>query len=86
MPNHVHFICTITQLRATARVAPTLGRIVGAVKSLAANQCRAAGLSGTLWQRGYYEHVIRNEGDYREIWEYIVNNPARWAEDRYYGE
>lgn len=39
-----------------------------------------------LWQRGYYEHIIRNEQDYLQIWEYIENNPVRWAEDRYYNE
>ena len=83
MPNHVHFICQIEQ-RATARVAPTLGRIVGAFKSMAANQCRENGLTEKLWQRGYYEHVIRNSDDYREVWEYIDANPAGWAEDRYY--
>ena len=37
-----------------------------------------------LWQRSYHEHVIRNEPDYREIWNYIDANPARWAEDRYF--
>lgn len=84
MPNHIHFICLIGQTRATTRVAPTLGRIVGALKSLSANHCREKGLTGSLWQRGYYEHVIRNEKDYNEICEYIENNPARWVEDRYY--
>ena len=84
MPNHIHFICTIDSPRETARVAPTLGRIVGALKSLSANQCREKGLKGKLWQRSYHEHVIRGEADYREIWEYIDTNPAKWAEDRYY--
>lgn len=84
MPNHIHFICAIDPPRATARVAPTLGRIVGALKSLSANRCRESGLKGALWQRSYHEHVIRGEADYREIWSYIDTNPARWAEDRYY--
>ncbi len=84
MPNHIHFICTIDQPRATARVAPTLGRIVGALKSLSANLCREAGLNGQLWQRSYHEHVVRNEKDYLEIWDYIDTNPAKWVEDRYY--
>ena len=44
------------------------------------------GLKGKLWQRSYHEHVIRGEADYREIWEYIDANPAKWAEDRYYTE
>ena len=86
MPNHIHFICTMTPPRATARVAPTLGRIVGALKSLSANQCRDMVLKGKLWQRSYHEHVIRGEADYREIWEYIDANPAKWAEDRYFTE
>jgi REP element-mobilizing transposase RayT len=34
-----------------------------------------------LWQRNYFEHVIRNEDDMNTIREYIVDNPARWAED-----
>ena len=36
---------------------------------------------GKLWQRGFYEHVIRNEDDLADIREYIVNNPAKWADD-----
>jgi REP element-mobilizing transposase RayT len=36
-----------------------------------------------LWQRNYYEHVIRNEADLAEVREYILNNPARWNEDDY---
>ena len=34
-----------------------------------------------VWQRNYYEHVIRNEDDYRQIAEYIADNPRRWEED-----
>lgn len=37
---------------------------------------------GKLWQRNYWEHVIRNESDYLRISEYIQNNPARWEHDR----
>ena len=37
-----------------------------------------------LWQRSYYEHVIRNDRDYEETWNYIENNPAKWIDDRYY--
>ncbi len=36
----------------------------------------------SVWQRGYYEHVIRNERDYRKIGEYILYNPAKWETDR----
>ena len=37
----------------------------------------------SVWQRNYYEHVIRNEQDYLDIWHYIDTNPARWREDEY---
>ncbi|MFQ5913448.1 MAG: hypothetical protein ACE5JS_09720 [Nitrospinota bacterium] len=36
----------------------------------------------SVWQRNYYEHIIRNEGELHRIREYIVNNPAEWALDR----
>ena len=32
-----------------------------------------------IWQSRYYDHVIRNQQDYNEIWEYIENNPTKWA-------
>ena len=37
-----------------------------------------------IWQSSFYDHVIRSEQDYREIWDYIVGNPAKWREDRFY--
>ena len=37
-----------------------------------------------IWQRNYYEHVIRSERDLNRIREYILTNLARWAEDEYY--
>jgi putative transposase len=40
--------------------------------------------NGKLWQRNYYEHIIRNEQSFNEIAEYIVNNPMKWAEDQLY--
>jgi len=39
-----------------------------------------------IWQRGYYDHVIRNESDYLRIWQYMDENPVRWTEDEYYFE
>ena len=35
-----------------------------------------------LWQKGFYDHVIRNEKDYLDIWNYIEGNPSRWVEAR----
>ncbi len=37
-----------------------------------------------IWQRNYYEHIVRNEKTYYQITEYIRNNPLKWQEDKYY--
>ena len=39
-----------------------------------------------VWQRNYYEHIIRNDESYRKIAEYIISNPFNWEEDDYYGQ
>ena len=39
-----------------------------------------------VWQRGYYDHVIRNQADYDEIANYISENPLRWELDKLYSE
>jgi len=44
-------------------------------------QNRWGPFDGKLWQRNYYEHIIRNENDLDRICEYIFNNPANWAND-----
>ncbi len=38
--------------------------------------------SGNLWQRNYYEHIIRDENELNRIRQYIMDNPARWDTDR----
>ncbi len=76
-------------IRATARVAPTIGDIVGAYKSLVTNACIDICNSqnirlGKLWQRNYYEHIIRDEKSYQTISNYIINNPQNWKGDKFY--
>ena len=39
---------------------------------------------GIVWQRSYYDHIIRNETDYLKIWNYIDENPLKWEFDKYY--
>lgn len=39
--------------------------------------------NGKLWQRNYYEHIIRNDQSYQRISAYIINNPAKWKEDKF---
>ena len=58
--------------------------MVGAYKSIAANEGRPLAGGQKIWQRGYYEHVIRNDRDLYEIRKYIDENPIKWAEDEYF--
>jgi REP element-mobilizing transposase RayT len=63
--------------------------MVGAYKSLVANACLSIYKSnneimGKLWQRNYYEHIIRNEQSYINISNYIINNPSKFKEDKFY--
>ena len=41
---------------------------------------------GKLWQRDFYEHIIRNEQSYETISNYIINNPAKWIYDKFYNQ
>lgn len=71
------------------RKNPSIPDIVGAYKSLVANGCLEIFKSrdevmGKFWQRNYYEHIIRNELAYYNISEYIINNPLKWEEDKFY--
>jgi len=74
---------------ATTRVAPTVGNIIGAFKSrVTVEYIRGVKTSGwppfrgRLWQRNYYEHIIRNERALNAIRRYILENPLRWHLDR----
>ena len=41
-------------------------------------------LGHSIWQKSFHDHIIRNEREYRMIWEYIDTNPLRWTEDCFY--
>jgi len=71
------------------RGAPTLGDIMDWFKTMSTNgyirEVKTQGwppFSGRLWQRNYYEHVIRNESELTLIREYIQMNPTKWAFDK----
>jgi len=61
----------------------SIGAIMAGFKSVTAKQInQMRGLPGApVWQRGFYEHVVRNEAELTAIREYIPGNPARWDED-----
>lgn len=70
------------------RVAPTLGNIIGWFKTMSTNEyIRHVKQDGwpafekRVWQRNYYEHIIRKEKELHSIQNYIAENPMRWEED-----
>lgn len=74
-------------------VHPTLGEIMGVFKSITTNtyihgvkQYGWAPFHTRLWQRNYYEHIIRNQRSYDEISCYILENPIHWRNDKLYYE
>ena len=97
MPNHLHGIIFFEEdaadARATHRVAPTkpcgpmagtLGAIIAQLKSASAKQINdSRNTRGKqIWQRNYYEHVIRNEDELQRVRQYIIDNPIKWELDR----
>jgi REP element-mobilizing transposase RayT len=95
MPNHVHGIVLIVDdlVGAGSEPAPTMAmvttrrhglpEIVRQFKTFSARRINALrGTPGaTVWQRNYYEHIIRNEASLNRIREYILTNPLRWHLD-----
>lgn len=96
MPNHVHGIIIITNdihvgagfprpynKNISGGVKHTLGQIVAYFKYQSSKRINS--IRGTpgmpVWQRNYYEHIIRNERDLDEIRQYIINNPLKWELD-----
>jgi REP element-mobilizing transposase RayT len=95
MPNHFHGIVILNgDVGATGRSplhddvprgpAPkSLGALIAGFKSSVSKRINILRETSGIpvWQRNYYEHVIRNEHEFRKIWNYIEANPANWQDD-----
>jgi putative transposase len=96
MPNHFHGIIEISgvvmESRAGMESAPT--GLPGFVQSFkrhttieyirGVKENRFQPFNKRVWQRGYHDHIIRNEQELETIREYIINNPTKWKTDKYY--
>ena len=82
MPDHIHMILRLadgSMWASTPTDANALrpkNRIASIVRSVKVLTTKEIGQS--IFQRSYYDHVIRNQRDYNEIWEYIENNPKKY--------
>ncbi len=83
MPNHVHLILFVDSADGPSRApAPTNAAIPMAISALKRLVGREVGQN--IWQRGYHDHILRDENDYLIRWKYIDDNPAKWADDDYF--
>jgi putative transposase len=93
MPNHIHGIIFIrgageigarhaSPLPSHGTSPRSLGTIVGSFKSAVTRRLGREFRKANIWQRNYYEHVIRNETEWDKIHRYIESNPAKWESDQ----
>ena len=73
MPDHIHLLLQInTNKNGRPMVAPTVDRIIKQTKGYITKQ-----IGFSIWQKSFYDHIVRGNNDYKEIWEYIENNPLK---------
>ena len=77
MPNHIHLLIEIDgSMKAST---PTVSSLIRSFKGLTTKE-----IGVPIFQRSFYDHIIRNEEDYLNVWEYINSNAQKWKQDKYY--
>jgi len=81
MPNHIHLLVYAQgeEHEKSSAANAAVPKLVSGFKRLVN---RAAGQD--VFQRSYFDHIVRGDEDYRMIWQYIEQNPAKWREDRFW--
>ena len=100
MPNHFHAIILVEEFGDNNKFIqkmndkrhdiPTISKIIGAYKSLVANEClksfkvvhqkiKPEPKMGKIWHRSFWERIIRTDHELKNVQEYIRNNPANWS-------
>ena len=82
MPNHIHILLQIEA--GGASPSPTLSELVCVLKSKTTHRCNRLLGKKTIFQRSYYDHVIRNQDDFLATKRYIQENPLKWVLDELY--
>lgn len=81
MPNHLHGVLVVYDANDTQMQHKPLGRLIGAYKTVSTKQINAirATPGEVVWQRNYYERIIRGETELTKIRRYIADNPEKWV-------
>lgn len=81
MPNHIHLIIRIGIDVVPRTAHPTISRFIGLMKRYINQK-----IGKNIWQKSFYDHIIRDDKDYQTKWQYIDENPIKWIEDELYYE
>lgn len=74
MPNHIHILIFIKNKNGV-----TISKIIKHYKTNVSKEIKYS-----IWQKSFYEHIVRNEKEYLKIKEYIRNNIINWKKDKYF--
>ena len=91
MPNHIHIVIILTDIEKMRAIRESplhsrsdISKIIGYIKMHATKEIHNKHPDEIVWQRGFYDHIIRNKHDYENIVRYIHENPIRWQYDQLY--
>lgn len=79
MPNHIHLLIAIEGPMKASAPTISVPNFIRSFKVLVSKE-----IGQSIWQRSYYDHIIRDEEDYINHLRYIEDNPVKWLEDKYY--
>ena len=98
MPDHIHLLIELADYeryerairesplqissKDSAKNRSLMAQCIGYLKTSVTKEIHKIEPTLKVWQRGYYDHVIRNDADYSKHYDYIVDNPALWTENR----
>ena len=82
LPNHMHLLIHVNNNGTSRTPSPTNAAIPSFVSTL--KRLTNKQIGENIWQRSYHDHIIRDEKDYLNIWEYINSNALKWQDDKYY--
>ena len=83
MPNHIHAVLILGCGEKSVENKSDLRTVVGLYKSGVTRQIHKIDSNCTVWQRSFYDSVIRTDAMYQQISQYIANNPLKWQLDAY---
>ena len=88
MPNHIHLLLSVSSTDGRENPSPTIQEVIGWLKYQITKEINnGRNQTGTkIFQRSFFDHIIRNDTDYMEIYNYICENPVKWNVDKLYNE